>query len=479
MKILIAVLTCHRYRMRADSQRQTWVKDVRGADVRFFLGNGEGQQLMDEVWLDVPDDYKGLPAKTRAMCAWADQQGYDFVLKLDDDTYLAAERALNSDFAKHDYTGRLRGPSGDYAAPYASGFAYWLSRKAMKIIAAADLGNHAAEDRLVGNVLHEAGIQCFADYRYAVVTSIRNAKSAPQGPRKGNRVIAACEFSPDRMKEIHYQWLSMTALPTAGLPTGSLSRVCVMIKTFLRDGYLMQCILGLQRNFPEVKMVIVDDGYECHHKIGLYAQLRALGHDCVWMAFDSGFGAKANATIPYCDRDYVLIGSDDFDFADPAVRPGVERMATVLDNLPEVGIASGRCDGKPYEGLLEFYPGGVREMRGYSGEGSVAGVEYKFCDLTVNYCLVRRKVLEQVHWDGGEIKIGGGEHAAFFIDVLKAGWKTVYVPGANVKQMLYRASLQHPNYPNYRARARQPGRPALKSRGIDEYVLFDGGKEIC
>jgi hypothetical protein len=117
----------------------------------------------------------------------------------------------------------------------------------------------------------------------------------------------------------------------------------------------------------------------------------------------------------------------------------------------------------------------------------VNGTTYHLCDLTVNYSLIRRKLFDAAHggiqWDGGDVKIGGGEHSAFFIDVQRAYWSVAYVEGANISQLRpglitdeYRA-WNSPEYPKMRARARQPGRPCLKARGIDRYILADGTVE--
>jgi hypothetical protein len=81
------------------------------------------------------------------------------------------------------------------------------------------------------------------------------------------------------------------------------------------------------------------------------------------------------------------------------------------------------------------------------------------------------------------VKIGGGEHAAFFLDLQKTYWGVAYVEGANICQLRptlitdeYRA-WNSPEYPKMRGRARQPGRPCLKARGIDTYILGDGSVE--
>lgn len=499
MKILIAVITCHHMRARANAQRETWVPDVHGADVRFFLGRPASISpaerpatsiqphpvvpAADEIFLDVPDDYKGLPAKVQAMWKWAHDNGYEFGLKLDDDVYLQPGRALASGFEKHDYVGRLRGASGIYPAPYASGFSYWLSRKAMKIIADTSLNGDVAEDRFVGNALHAKGISCHADYRYVVVSSTRNSRSGTEGPRRNNFVISATEFNPESMRIIHHQWLTLESTDrNLSLPKGTLDRVSVLIKTFWRDGFLHRTLAALQANFPEVQIIIIDDGQETRQKIAAYAELRKRGHVCSWLPFDSGFGAKANEALKHLTRPYLLIGSDDFDFSPNTVRDGVEKLLKVLDGDRSLALASGRVADRPYEAILEEGPGWARETAGYKSAQMVNGVAYHPCDLTVNYSLMRASILGlaqgKIHWDG-DVKIGGGEHGAFFIDLKRAGHKVAYVPGVSIKEQPYSPAMMNPGYPEKRARARANGRPCFKRRGIDTFYLMGGTAEVC
>jgi hypothetical protein len=486
MRTLIGITSCHAYRDRADAIRATWAPEVEGADVKYFLGKGDSQRP-DEVILDCPDGYHYLSLKTQLIRRWALAAGYDYLWKVDDDCYLRPERLLGNGFATCDYVGRLRGPSGNYLAPYCSGFCYGLSRKALELLAPLEWAANEdfSEDRWTGNKLLAAGISPTNETQFIVEYSKSCAISGREPPLAGNDVIAACEYSPQNMRNVHAQFKSgkRSTATAYQAPPGSLSRVAVLVKTFLRDGYLMTCLEGLEKNFADAKIVVVDDGYEAREKITRYAELRRKRHSCIWLPFDSGFGAKANAAIPEClKKEYVLIASDDFNFLDPAVRTGVEAMQKVLDAVPSLGVVSGRVDGNPYEFCWEPGERSLREVARYHGSGEVDGTRYHLCDLTVNYSLVRTKLFEpqygEIRWDGGAVKIGGGEHSAFFIDLQRSYWGVAYVEGANVNQIPRNFNWQHKTYADMRARARTPGRPCLKTRGIDQYILGDGTVEV-
>jgi hypothetical protein len=483
MKTLIAVTTCHAFRNRADAVRETWGAEVAGADTRYFLGSGTAQRP-DEVILPCPDGYHHLSLKTQLIRRWALEHGYDYLWKVDDDTYVRPERLLDRGVAH--YVGRLRGPSGNYTAPYCSGFCYGLSRQALELLAPLDWPSNDdfSEDRWTGNKLLGFGIRPHNEIEFVVHQSKMNAISGREAPLAGNRVIASCEYSPEQMRGVHAEFKSGRASHDVAYqkPQGSLSRVAVMVKTFLRDGYLMACLDGLEKNFADTKIVVVDDGYESREKITKYAELRRKGNACAWLPFDSGFGEKANAAIPLCDREYVLIGSDDFDFGDPKARAGVEAMVKVLDAVPSLGLVSGRVDGNPYEFCWEQGDHSLREVPKFYSSGEVDGVRYHLCDLTVNYSLIRTKVFQPQHggirWDGGAVKIGGGEHSAFFIDLQRSYWGVAYVEGANICQLPRNYNWMHKSYPAMRGRARMVGRPCLKKRGVDVYVMASGVAEV-
>ncbi len=168
-KTLIAVISCR-------SRLQTWVKAIREtwlplvpvhrADVKFFVGRGEGSVPEDAVVLDCDDSYMGLPEKVRAMARWAVEYEYDFALKNDDDVILRPAALLSSGYEKHEYSGKANRPPQPYTVPF--GFNYFLSKKCLKIVAEAELPETNDDEKWVAKNLWDHGIELHDDPRYCL-----------------------------------------------------------------------------------------------------------------------------------------------------------------------------------------------------------------------------------------------------------------------------------------------------------------------
>jgi hypothetical protein len=240
------------------------------------------------------------------------------------------------------------------------------------------------------------------------------------------------------------------------------------IKTFLRDEQLFNTIQAIRENLPGAQMILADCGEMTDEKDGLYAELVREGHIQIDLPFDAGFGAMSNSIVDALQRPYLLMGSDDFDFSIPAAAHGIAALNYTLEYNRGFDIVSGRVNGNPYEfHLIERQPGEWYERPLI---GSVYFTQSTGCDLTVNYFLARNKVFDTVRWDD-DVKIGGGEHGAFFIDCKRAKFKTVFVPGVNINEQQVRNS---PRYRMYRRRAQDPARPCFVRRGIKKYVMGNG-----
>lgn len=248
-----------------------------------------------------------------------------------------------------------------------------------------------------------------------------------------------------------------------------LSKISIGIKTFLRDQHLFACIAGIQANLPECKIIIADDGEHTEEKDGVYGDLEKEGHQVIICPFDSGFGFKSNHIAEVLKTPYLLIGSDDFDFKPKEVRQGIEEMLVVLENNPDIHIASGRVNNRAYEFHLLDNGDTIIEVP-VRTDINEPYLWFRKVDLTVNYSLIRQEVFQKVKWDD-DVKIGGGEHGSYFLDCKRAEFKVVWVRDVNINE------LQIPNsdrYREFRKRANSPERPCFRKRGIRKYVLGSG-----
>ncbi len=239
-----------------------------------------------------------------------------------------------------------------------------------------------------------------------------------------------------------------------------LSDVTILVTTFLRPGYLGECLRGIAENLPECKAVVAAD--DCDLTWNKYLP----NDQWIQLPFDSGLTAKRNATVNLSKTVYSLLASDDFDFR--STREGIEKMVLFLDQNPDVDVVVGRVNNKEYEGLLEYVPGEyIKEHRVkpmHSGPTQI--------DIGINYFLARTEVLREVPWDEG-IRPIGGEHADWFLSMKQAGMRVVFLPGVNITTMLYNPKWQHPDYKAYRRRAQQGHELFLKKRGVKRYYSFD------
>lgn len=179
------------------SQRATFLQDVAkfpGLDYKIFVGDGTGTgedeydvnlsfeaahpltqgknaknkpssfdytPESDEVVLHVPDGLVHIAYKSREAWRWALDSGYDYVFHCFCDTYVDIEKLMHSGFEDHDFIGMTydtnRCPQG--------GAGYWLSKRAMQVLATAHV-DFWADDGWAGWTLQKASIDLHNDLRY-------------------------------------------------------------------------------------------------------------------------------------------------------------------------------------------------------------------------------------------------------------------------------------------------------------------------
>jgi hypothetical protein len=229
VRFLLAVLACHHRAGHLQAIRDCWVPEILGRfEYRFFFGRGShANPQADEITLDCDDAYRGLACKVQEVCRWTLHQGFEGLVKTDDDTAWIASRiakAVNTDWAKHNWVGRRCGPTDMYHEHvYArGGVGYFLSRQSMAALAAApkpnpDIPSEYAEDSWVGKVLGRAGIECVDDDRLRCADFSGPGRGPrPAGsmtwqrdcPTLGNNFISTCEFLGNEMYPVHELWVA-------------------------------------------------------------------------------------------------------------------------------------------------------------------------------------------------------------------------------------------------------------------------------
>jgi hypothetical protein len=211
MKILLAIFSAHKYDYidpqglikdwftrpnvdRVSALRDTWLKDVT-VDYKIFKGRRIGTPLTDEVWLDAPDDYFHSSQKLKALVRYALDQGYDALVKVDDDTFVLWDRFM-ANLPTSDYVGG--GPSG-----FAAGCFYWLSRRAMEVVVQQPCFRWQ-EDFWVGCCLENAKIPLVKDPRYYIAPSTQTCQYiADADLYKPHQYISIHSLSPEQMRAYH------------------------------------------------------------------------------------------------------------------------------------------------------------------------------------------------------------------------------------------------------------------------------------
>lgn len=214
MKILIAIHGSHAQPVEMQAQRETWLQDLHGAaDYKFFLGYpgipDDDVVLVENVdgpvWEGKPGLRRSLVLniKTEALARYAFENDYDFVFKCDDDTYVRVPALLESGFEQHDYVGCTEQHYTVRLGWYrwaGGGGGYWLSRRAMEVIAENGARKILAEDFSVGNTLATHGIHPHHDDRYA------SALTAKQLADPDPRLITLHKANPDWMRRLHCRY---------------------------------------------------------------------------------------------------------------------------------------------------------------------------------------------------------------------------------------------------------------------------------
>jgi GT2 family glycosyltransferase len=250
-------------------------------------------------------------------------------------------------------------------------------------------------------------------------------------------------------------------------------KLTALIVTFLRDGYLCYCVKTLKTAFPDVDLMVGDNGYPSEEKARYIADKRGI---YMPLEFDCGICRARNSLVGKITTPYTLIGDDDFAYSEEAK---LNEMVEFLDNHPEFDLVGGRIreNGavKNYQGFLDIGENYLKIIPlDLEGRFENDGIDYIECDLTFNFFVARTEVLKEVRWDEN-IKVAY-EHSDYFISLKKAGKRVVFSPAPIVEHKPEICAVVEPKYTEYRSR-QSDKEYYFKKHNLDYVVDIRGNKD--
>ena len=183
-----------------------------------------------------------------------------------------------------------------------------------------------------------------------------------------------------------------------------IDSITAIVKTFERPDSLINLIKSIQKYYPDLKVIVIDDSkfpmkHSLPKKINYFHT-----------KYDIGTAAGRNIGIENCQSEYCLILDDDFHFTKYT---NIERLVRTLQ-VTNFDIISGRVLDFPfydrcYEGTFE-----VKDDEFIINVGNNHGYQYQFAkyDIVKNFFCAKTKVIKNIKWDP---YLRLADHEDFFI----------------------------------------------------------------
>lgn len=202
-----------------------------------------------------------------------------------------------------------------------------------------------------------------------------------------------------------------------------MKNVTALVKTFLRDENLYLCVSSLKTHYPDINIIVADDGYTSDEKENkLLSMGVSLYHR---MPFNSGLPKGRNALVDLCKTDFALIGDDDFVYDESS------NLESMLCLMPIADIAGGAVfqdrEVQHYEGDFVWTDdGGIVTNEPDRTIQFFKGVRFYPADIVFNFFIAHTAALRKARWNEN-IKINF-EHTDYFLEAHKQGLGVVYTP---------------------------------------------------
>lgn len=252
-----------------------------------------------------------------------------------------------------------------------------------------------------------------------------------------------------------------------------MKNVTAIVISFLRPGYTKACVASLRERYPDIGIVVGENG---NRDGGLAEACARASAKYVQLPYDSGVCAARNRLVSETDTPYVLVGDDDFFYTDSA---RAEDMAAALDAEREIDLIGGRVSQGGttgnYQGFIDHSEGRIKVDALDVGSAPwrvSGGIRWCPVDLAFNFFVARTESVRAVPWDE-QIKVAY-EHLSWFLDFKKAGFRAAFTPDSVVVHKPSHVDPeQSPEYAAFRNRRNDKDR-FFRRFGITHIIGMNG-----
>lgn len=177
-----------------------------------------------------------------------------------------------------------------------------------------------------------------------------------------------------------------------------LDSLTVMVKTFERPAACRRLLDSIERLFPGLGVIVVDDSR---------SPVRHRGVETVVLPFDSGVSAGRNAGLARVQTPFFVLADDDLVFFH---RTRLARAVATLRAHPEIDVIGGRRLDLPTYRVVSSRG---RRAPGAAGHpaptGTIGGLERR--EMIANFYVARTERVREVAWDDALERV---DHSDFF-----------------------------------------------------------------
>jgi GT2 family glycosyltransferase len=240
-----------------------------------------------------------------------------------------------------------------------------------------------------------------------------------------------------------------------------LSQTTAIVKTFQRPDCLNRLIRSIRQYYPELRVLVGDDGLQPSH---------CTGADYFRLPLDIGLSAGRNVLLEHVHTPYFLLLDDDVEFCRSTK---IEHLIRLVDQ-GSIDIAAGNClrtkrklfflrtKPQPFHGLFDFRDEELRLVHGNHGQGE----GYLLCDIAHNFYVARMDAIRSMGaWDP---ELRQNEHTEFFVRAHRHGLRVGYCQDVIIRHWVDRP----PGYAAFRNRSFH--HVAARKIGVQRIIGFHG-----